>query len=436
MNKKKPIILVAAILLAVITAVSASTFAWFTAQDEVVNRVQTAKLTDGDVTIIETFDPDDRLMPGVDINKDVGAINTGDAPALVRISFLESLLKLLPVAGDMQVRSDTIFTEEAAKQKTHIPELVDISKFASNGWTVLTWTESAGAYTFTNLPGDGFINSGSAANMAALVEKGITFVYKKTATDPDKYAWSAYACLNPTAAAGVEKLYQRVELRPELFNLVRDSYKGTTDAAGNIVAANPNYGKQYMKVDLVDPAGELYGSNGNRFYNFITLQLANGGDAYLADWREGGVAAVLPVGPTHPAVPSAAGANMTAVTDFANKYLELVFHSGNCSLTPEPGKWFYNVNDGFFYFIGIVEPGQATPLLLDAISLKGDALSDYSHMMFELSVYMDAIQATSEAITSTVGGGWGVNSYGGTALADAGVNAALVAALKALCDAI
>ena len=439
MNKKKPIILAAAIILAVVTAVSASTFAWFTAQDEVVNKVATAKLTDGDVTIIETFDPNDRLEPGVAINKDVGAINTGDAPALVRISFLEVLKKLEDKGtADYQVRSDTMYVDPVSPIiPTHIPETVDITKFAATGWTELQYTVAGSVYTFTNVPGDGFLNTASRTAMETLLAKGITFVYKKTASTPDKYAWSAYACLNPTAPVGVEKIYQRVELRPELFNMVRDNYEGTKTPDGNIDVPNPNYGKQYLKVDLVDPAGVLYPAESSRLYNFITLQLANSGNPYKADWRKGGVPAATPVGKTHPDAPLTTwGGKMPAVTDFTKSFLELVFHSANVSTTITAGKWFYNVNDGFFYYIGIVEPGQSTPLLLDSISLKPDAQSDYSHMAFDLTVFMDAIQATKEAVTSTVGGGWGVNTYGGTALADTGVNQALATALKNLCPTL
>jgi len=248
MNKKKPIILAAVILMAVVTAISASTFAWFTAQDTVVNKIETAKLTDGDVTIIETFDPEDSLMPGVDINKDVGAINTGDAPALVRISFSESLLKLLPKnPGEYQVRTADCFLDEktadAAWALRHVPEEVDISKFEKDPtWIVYNpagpdsqfpWyvagQDSAfiapgSKTTLQNLSGGPTVSitktyvAPITNNFASIDIGNIIFMYKQTSVDPapKKVAWSAFAPLGTTP-----QTYQRVEIRPEFFNLIR-----------------------------------------------------------------------------------------------------------------------------------------------------------------------------------------------------------------------
>ena len=446
MSKKKPIILIAAIILAVVTAISASTFAWFTAQDEVVNRIETAKLTDGDVTIIETFDPDDILMPGVDINKDVGAINTGDAPALVRISFTEMLLKLKPVTGDMQVRNAGIYPD-GTQQDTHIPEQVDISKFAANGWTKY---DSISA----TVPWDGFLNQSTSDpnsdynNMAFLLGQGITFWYKETtaatATNSAKYAWSAYAALGTTP-----ETYQRVELRPELFNLVR-------------IPGDPNTiddDEFRLKVTLVDPAADttqggnpataLYpgvANGNNRFYNFITLELATPKSApYTADWRVE-TAGAAPVAKTF--LPASrfvtATDTMAAATDDDNKFLQLVFQSGAVTTDPtDVGKWFYNEQDGFFYFLGVVEPGMATnPMLLDAVRLLPNAESEYSHMKFDLTVKMDAIQATAAAITSDVGGGWGADYYNPEGTVQTGaarvgtLPSALITTLQSLCPVI
>jgi len=454
MNKKKPIILAVAILLAIMTAASASTFAWFTAQDEVNNRIQTASLTDGDVSIIETFDPEDPLMPGVDINKDVGAINTGDAPALVRISFAEALTKLLPMDPDpvearyldMRVRNASKFTSAAA----FIPQLVDIGRFEadfdaaiSNPTDPALWRDIS---TFTTFTGQALFDyepltpaNESADNLAQLTGAlGITILYKRTTTvAPHKYSFTAYAALGTTP-----ETYQNVELRPELLNMVR--VPGTNPAvyALQVMTDDPATGSPEALYDNITgypvsgkPAA--YGNNGDgRFYNFITLELDNGGAPRTVDWRKGAVAAVLPMGKTHPdasdyvqgslVAPITPG-RMPAVTNRGNTYmeagvskyfLELLFHSANVSTTAaaslsasDVNKWWYNQADGFFYYIGVVEPGEATPLLLDAISLAGAAESDYSHVKFDLTVHMDAIQATKEAVVSTAGGGWGANYY-------------------------
>ena len=443
MSKKKPIILIAAIILAVATAVSASTFAWFTAHDEVVNKIETAKLTDGDVSILETFDPDDRLMPGVDINKDVGAINTGDAPALVRISFQELLQKLEKKdRGDYQVRNAT-----KGAGAGYIAELANVSKFAATGsqWTKLTVNATTLSAITTNFPYnlfggmDATVAGSSAANLVDLVvTQGIEFWFYETVINANvkKYTWSAYVELGTTP-----KTYQRVELRPELFNMIR--------VGAN--TGNPADDSFFLKVVKEDPAkgkGKASGeieqymnpANGDgRFYSYITLQLENGGTPYEAQWfvQKGASAPIdATFRPANRWMLPAAGKTdlrMSAVTDFGTTppttgsiaNLQLVFFGDNVflgtaaqlkadfdSATPTCiNKWWYNPADGFFYYIGVVEPGQATELLLDAISLSGAAESDYSHVNFDLTVVMDAIQATAEAVTSTVGGGWGANYY-------------------------
>ena len=464
MNKKKPIILAVAILLAIMTAVSASTFAWFTAQDDVVNRIQTASLTDGDVSIIEAFDPEVPLLPGVGINKDVGAINTGDAPALVRISFSEVLKKLLPMPGtldearaqDMRVRDGEKFTDlptapelfsangYAADQVGFIPQLVDISKFEADAAAIAAdptgTATNTGLWrpisTFASYTGYALFDTTSTANLATLTSTlGITIQYKQVPnTLPNtskKYQFAAYAALGTNP-----ETYQNVELRQELLNIVCTDSTAPATYKLKVTLVDPN--KANGPLDPVAPA--LYnnasgyytsgpkakGNNGDgRFYNFISLQLDNNGTARTADWRAKTTTAVSPVGDTHPLAADYAAGKMPAVTNKGNTYtealvtkyfLELMFHDGYVAATPTANKWYYNAGDGFFYYCGIVEPGESTPLLLDAIMLSGAAEGDYSHVKFDLTVHMDAIQATAEAVTSTVGGGWGANTYGGTPL--------------------
>jgi len=401
MRKKKPIILATAIILAVVTAAAAS-FAWFTASEEVVNRIDTAKFADGDVSIIETFDPEDELKPGVKINKDVGVINTGSAPALARISFKEMLLKLAPkeaTAIDMLVRKDTIFTPAVAPAiDTEIPALVNIDAFS--GWT---------RWSVTPLL---FLDAASQTNMATLTGLGIEFVYKQTSVDPapKKYSFAAYASMGTTPPT-----YQRVELRPELLSMVRDTDASNTTPPAGIAGYN-NYG---LKVTLTDPAGVLYPNESNRFWSFATLALANGGVPYNVDWR---VANTLPspVGTTPPlrADYVSATGEFPAVTDYDNAMLSLVFHNANVDFGADPsaaaGKWWYNQADGYFYFIGLVEPATASPLLLSAVSLDTSAGSDYSHTKFDLTVVMTAIQATAAAVTAS--DGWNLSGVLATTL--------------------
>ena len=472
MNKKKPIILVAAIILAVVTAISASTFAWFTAQDTVVNRIETAKLVDGAVTIIETFDPDDRLEPGVGITKKVGAINTGDAPALVRISFEEMLQKLAYLGGspyesgigiDYQVRDqvdwNNLTASTNAKKATHIPELVDIAAYT--GW--LTWDLTSPPIPYINTTAEGrmedLLLSPTATPKAGL---GITLRYKQTSatTNPLKYSFAAYRALGTTP-----ETYQRVELRPELFNIIR--------VPSSVLAEKNDRSKDTFQLDvvLVDPSkgtgDEILQYKGAAkgdgfFYNFISLQLAAKREAkwYITATNGGDIGPTPPasistgstlvkpkvVAGTPPVVTAESLDGTKAVTDWINGFIRLIFNSPAVYTGADPSdpgalnKWWYNPVDGFFYYIGVVEPGEATPMLLDEIYLSEVAGKDYAYILYELTVKMDAIQATSAAVVSTEGGGWGepTSFLNGVVQTPSPVPlpANLIKALQACCAAI
>lgn len=58
------------------------TFAWFTSQDEVTNRLTAS--SDYGVSIVESFVPPKNWIPGQEINKDVYAVNTGNIDAFVK----------------------------------------------------------------------------------------------------------------------------------------------------------------------------------------------------------------------------------------------------------------------------------------------------------------------------------------------------------------
>ncbi|MDR1928100.1 MAG: hypothetical protein LBQ33_05625, partial [Oscillospiraceae bacterium] len=84
-------------------------------------------------------------------------------------------------------------------------------------------------------------------------------------------------------------------------------------------------------------------------------------------------------------------------------------------------KWFYNADDGYFYYIGNVEPGTITNLLLESVTLDKSAGSQYTSMLYDLYVNMEAIQPLESAVTAS--SGWNLS----------GANAAnIIAALKAV----
>ena len=81
-------------------------------------------------------------------------------------------------------------------------------------------------------------------------------------------------------------------------------------------------------------------------------------------------------------------------------------------------KWFYNSKDGFFYYIGKVEPGEVTRTLMTGLSLDADADVSYSRMGLKFIVNMQALQVNASALAA----GWGLDT-----------SSALYAALSSFC---
>ncbi|HCM88357.1 MULTISPECIES: BsaA family SipW-dependent biofilm matrix protein [Vagococcus] len=81
-----------------------------------------------------------------------------------------------------------------------------------------------------------------------------------------------------------------------------------------------------------------------------------------------------------------------------NEFLTLEFV--NLSATPTENKWFYNNEDGFFYYVGVLDAQTQTPQLLDSVTLSQKAGNEYSKFEFDLTVKASSIQAAKEAVDS------------------------------------
>lgn len=96
MRKKKMAIITATALTAIAICVG-STFAWFTARDDVMNKFTTGKAIDPDnpnninygVKIEENWKPEDGtdIVPGVEVNKVVKARNKASYKSFIRLKF-------------------------------------------------------------------------------------------------------------------------------------------------------------------------------------------------------------------------------------------------------------------------------------------------------------------------------------------------------------
>jgi hypothetical protein len=98
----------------------------------------------------------------------------------------------------------------------------------------------------------------------------------------------------------------------------------------------------------------------------------------------------------------------SALTSLATPVVKFGFDdpSGLEAQAPQAGKWWYNKADGWFYYIGLLPPGDMTPLLLKSLSMSND--SREAGMYYDLTLKMEALQPLQAALTAS-GQGWGLD---------------------------
>jgi len=111
-SKRRRKVLGASCILAALI-IAGSSFAWFTSKDEVTNRLSAS--ANYGVTIAEDFTPPENWVPGQEINKDVGVVNTGNVDAFTRV-WLE---------GEMNVLNKKTSTVAASAVPTGTTETTD-----------------------------------------------------------------------------------------------------------------------------------------------------------------------------------------------------------------------------------------------------------------------------------------------------------------------
>ncbi|MGY3748708.1 SipW-dependent-type signal peptide-containing protein [Vagococcus acidifermentans] len=123
----------------------AATFAWFTSTDKVENKFKTGALPDGSVKIVEDF-PDEPLMPGIAVKKEVGVLSNSNVPVLVRLTFDEALQKMI---ADGNVLEQTLLDAKSTDSK-HVP--VPAIDYASAGYSDPTTLAGTGITSVEGVP--------------------------------------------------------------------------------------------------------------------------------------------------------------------------------------------------------------------------------------------------------------------------------------------
>jgi predicted ribosomally synthesized peptide with SipW-like signal peptide len=408
-RKSSPIILAIAIVLAVATLVSGATFAWFTSRSSTRNHLETDQMSAGDVTIYEVWDPEDgeHWQPGEQLNKHVGAVNTGDVPAMVRISFDEVLYLLqdaktqpqgLPETvgadgqPDVTVATQTYSAHTSAVQVTKVPHLFNAGAYSAWG-TLANGTGNTGLGTVT-IDGTA-LSAGEDAKVT--VKYNVTTVGDQTIVNV-----AAYAPLT-----GISSIATPADPTPA-FDPVR--FNGL------------NQGLQY-EVEVIKPVAPatvpdvVVTLNGFEEYTYDTT--GPDGTTAKKDWTAAPLRSIADFAATgNPEfntdiVTPAAHKDTFAVTDATKKYLQLIFDNnvifanaaGIAALTvADQNKWIYSADDGWFYYFGQLAPGSTTANnLLNSLYLRRDTPSSYSNLSFDLIVKMEASQALPQAFDGLFG---------------------------------
>jgi len=82
--------------------------------------------------------------------------------------------------------------------------------------------------------------------------------------------------------------------------------------------------------------------------------------------------------------------------------VQLRYMEANFSTTPTLNHWFYNADDGYFYFIGVLGGGESTPVMLTGVHLNANANQGaWQKHEYTLVVAVEGLQANSEALIDT-----------------------------------
>ena len=411
-NSKKKKLMAAAAALALIAAIS-GTFAWITAQDQRINRAESAAVNDNSVTVKETWEPKP-LVPGTEATKEVAVTNTGTASVFVRVSY-EEVLKHLDKLGVEKYDPSTV-TGAKYTYVANDPGLAKHMPINFNG---------AQAYT------DGFVPVEGAVTLEAgtklLVKGGKTI---DPVTSVEKISYEAKLMheyfthgdntgLNPgdTGYDASKNKYQAMT-----FNIAVTNENNSLEAKDwDFTLSDVKYGyyedgysntvKNWAASSLADAAGtvngnSLLGTSGVRYsvdYDYTTTALG------LTT-----IPGVTPATVTDQ-IPVANGDEKGVQADtsgLAKNHIRIRYGTDmtdTATLTDE--KWVYNSEDGWFYYTAPLKSGETTPDLLKKLIFESDMGTEYTNASYDLVVKIEAVQATGEALTDSAG--W--NLGGGSA---------------------
>lgn len=397
-NKKKK--LVAAACLALLAA-AAGTFAWINSQDQRINRVKSAAIKDGSVSVEENWNPKP-IVPGTDATKEVAVTNSGNTPVFVRVSY-EEVLKHLTEKGAVTNRSTGWKVSEKPALTDDVPVEYDGEKYTDSGSGYVDVTAKVKDGSAVALPtGVKVYAKGSVTKDPVTGDENTTFSYSAFFEyAPGKYqAMESEVSVASGNAVGTSIENWNFVMSKAEYSVYKDGYsnKVANWAASSLEGASAE--ATAVKASLLGSAGKKYDVDYD--YTIAALGLsalpvatpATGAEQIpVANGEKKGIQA-------DKAALGVSGINIEYGTEMIT------------TATLAKDKWAYNKEDGYFYFTSPVVSGATTPHLLKKLIFTNDVGTEFTNATYDLIVKMEAIQATKEALTDSTG--WNLNGADGS----------------------
>ncbi|MEO1769946.1 hypothetical protein [Candidatus Enterococcus ferrettii] len=411
-NNKKKKLMAAAAALALIAAIS-GTFAWITAQDQRINRAESAAVSDNSVTVKETWEPKP-LVPGTEATKEVAVSNTGTASVFVRVSY-EEVLKHLDKLGAEKYDASSVtgakytYVANDSGLNKHMPINFNGDQTYKDGFIVVPAAQITGLATPADDNVKLLVKGGKTIDAVTGAEK-ISYEAKlmhEYFTHPDN---STLNPGDPTYDASKNK-YQSMT-----FNISVTNENSSLDAKDwNFTLTNVKYGyyengyknttvnwaeSSLPDEDGADTGRALIGTDGVRYS--VDYDYTFGGLGYAAATD---LPAVTPA-TVADQIPTVTGKNgVQADTNGLGESEIRIGYSADVTDVATLGndKWVYNKDDGWFYYTVPVKSGETTKNLLEKLVFESGMGTEYTNASYDLVVKMEAVQANADALTDSAG---------------------------------
>ncbi|MBP3249239.1 MAG: hypothetical protein J6M48_02645 [Ruminococcus sp.] len=376
-NDKKLLIGSAAVAAMV---VAGATFAWFTSQDEVTNRLSAE--ADYNVSITESFTPPEDWTPGQEINKDVSAVNTGNIDSLVNLTFGHSFT----------VTGKGTPVKVSAAATAGLDNAVEITADEAKA-------AQAGGYIIYNkddvVTEDNVIN----ASAAPFTDNGLYLFrreIKKTVGEGNKLTSVEFEFSGYYVKGGK---YYRVEIADDAVTLKTDSPEVDTVDTAQINI--PTVGEAYVYT---------YGKDNSVTWTFVKELEA---DTTTVDNKTTDFAQAKGIRITY------AGKDANTTDDDIVVYVAFAENAQT--------NYTYNATNKKFYYNYVLPAGGETKgALISSVTLGSETKNTaYTKLDYDLDVILESIQAsvdeaknyTDETAKSWLGNS-DVNGKQGTAISD------------------